>query len=150
VLAAARLPALARPGGVVSAPIADAGLWERFRVAGTKVQWRPIVGVPKPGGRKAKREARIAHLHDEEARVESEEGPSGILLRTDSGPVGALVLLLEIDRRGVPMRLEARAAGEAAGFAQGALEAEWVPGARPVPGSLPLADLVALARYALA
>ena len=151
MFAAAGLPTVAGPGGGVSAPLADPGLMARFRAVEPKIQWRPVVEPPK--GRKKGapgRSARIAHLHDEEARVESEEGPTGSVWRTDSGPVGALVLLLEMDRRGPPVRLTTHAAGDLPAFAMGALEAVWRPGAPIEPGGLPISDLVGLARYALA
>jgi len=129
-------------------PLADPGLMARFRAVEPKIQWRPVAELAPTGG--AGRATRIAHLHDEEARVESEEGPSGSTWRTDSGPVGALVLLLEMDRRGEPTRLAAHAAGVIPGFTMGAIEAVWLPGQLMTPGGLPIADVVALARYALA
>jgi hypothetical protein len=151
VLPAAGLPPLAGPGGGVTAPLADPGLLERFRAAGSKVQWRLAVG-PQRGRIRAGpgRSVRIAHLHDEEARVESQEAPGGFTMRTDSGPVGALVIVLEMDRRGEPTRLTTHPAGAVPGFDMGALEAVWSPGRPPQSGGLPVADLVGLARYALA
>lgn len=128
---------------------ADDGLLARFRSAGTQIAWRPAKGRrAAPSGRPTSR--RIAHLNDEEATVE-QTGPSGRpTIVVDSGPLGALVLLLEIDRRGAPTHLVARTAGERAGFDQGALQASW--GRRDAAGGppLPVADLVGLARYALA
>lgn len=125
----------------------DPGLLVRFREAGDRIAWRP---ASSGRAKKGTPQARVAHLNDEEARVEvSGAAPAG-LVRTDSGPVGALVLLLEIDRRGPPRVLRTHEAGALPGFPQGALEAAWGPGATPdVPG-LPVADLVGLARYALA
>lgn len=67
----------------------------------------------------------------------------------DSGPVGALVLLLEIDRRGPPTLLTTHAAGQRPGFSQGALEARWAPTRGADEPAIPLRDLVELARYAL-
>ncbi len=131
----------------------DPGLLRRFQAAGTEIAWRPAPasrGEKRRGGSRAGGGARIAHLHDEEARVEERSDGAARLLVTDSGPVGALVLLLEIDRRGPPTGLRAHEAGAMSGFAQGALEARWgAPLARGEP-SLPLRDLVELARYALA
>jgi hypothetical protein len=129
------------------AAIVGPGLLERFRLAGGEIQWRDEPVAPKPRrGAPAKDRVRIAHLHDEEARVL--DRPDGSMV-VDSGPVGALVLLLEIDRRGATSQLEAKAAGDLAGFGQGAIEARWGGTATsPSPG-LPLADVVALARYAL-
>ncbi len=129
----------------------DPGLLGRFRAAGERIVWRPAPGgAPAGKGRRAgtTATARIAHLHDEEARVEETAPAGGRRLVVDSGPVGALVILLEAERRGAPSRLTARAAGELPAFAQGAIEAEWGGAASSVPG-VPLADLVALARYAL-
>ena len=133
----------------MTAPLADPGLLVRFRAGVGKIQWRPVLEAPV--GRPVRgRTVRIAHLHDEEARVESEERPGTTTFRTDSGPVGALVLLMEIDRRGEPTRLVPHDAGKLPGFPMGALEAEWAPGRPPEPGGLPIPDLVGLARYALA
>ncbi len=125
----------------------DAGLLARFREAGGKVAWRPA-----PRGRRARpaRTARIAHLHDEEARVESWGNDAAGGLAADSGPVGALVLLLEADRRGALPALAAWNAGTDPAFPQGAVVGTW--GEPPPPGdSTPrLRDLVEVARYALA
>jgi len=124
-----------------------AGLLARFRSAGTELRWRDAGPAARPRrGAPAVDRVRIAHLHDEEARVV--ERPDGAVV-VDSGPVGALVLLLEIDRRGAPMFLGARAAGAVAGFGQGAIEARWAGRSEPGAPALPLSDLVALARYAL-
>lgn len=128
----------------------EPGLLERLRAAGTRIAWREA--TPRAAGRRrrgASAAARIAHLHDEEARVEEGDGKDGHALLVDSGPVGALVVLLEADRRGLPSRLVAHAAGVRPGFASGAIEAAW-SGGPPDGSGLPLADLVALARYALA
>lgn len=124
------------------------GLLERFRAAGERIAWREDGRPPRRGGKKATvgTRVRIAHLHDEEARVE-ERADGG--RRVDSGPVGALVLLLEIDRRGPARSLRAHPAGALPGFGQGAIEASW---ASPIAAGtdVPLKDLVDLARYALA
>lgn len=127
----------------------EPGLLERFRTAGREIAWRPA--PPPSRGRKAapRPVARIAHLHDEESRVEESPTKGAFTLVADSGPVGALVLLLEMDRRGVPVSLIAREAGEVGGFPQGALEARW-GGAADRRAQLPVNDLVELARYALA
>lgn len=123
------------------------GLLQRFRAAGTEIQWRDQTPTAKPrrGTPRADR-LRIAHLHDEEARIL--DRPDGSLV-VESGPVGALVLLMEIDRRGAPIRLEAREANAVPGFGQGAIEACWGETAPSTGPVLPLADLIALARYAL-
>ncbi|MGA9839812.1 MAG: hypothetical protein WBE40_05270, partial [Thermoplasmata archaeon] len=100
----------------------------------------------RPGGRRA----RIAHLNDEDARVEEWGTGRRVGIAVDSGPVGALVVLLEIDRRGAASALGAEDAGRDAAFPSGAIVAAW--GDLPVPtDSRPrLEDLVELARYALA
>jgi len=124
-----------------------AGLLQRFRSAGAEIQWRDAApaGRARRAGR-ASEHVRIAHLHDEEARVL--ERADGSLV-VDSGPVGALVLLLEIDRRGPPSLLRARDAGAEPGFGQGAVEARWGTAEAVEGPTLPIADLVGLARYAL-
>jgi hypothetical protein len=127
----------------------DRGLLKRLREAGTRIVWRD---APRGAG---PRVARIARLADEQARVEAVDGPAGAALRVESGPVGALVLLLEADRRGTLPRLEAWEAGRDPAFPAGALVAHWESapaGAGPsTQGPEPprLADLVELARYAL-
>lgn len=125
----------------------DAGLLVRYRDAGRRIAWRPAPpGAKRPAGRRA----RIAHLNDEEARAE--EWGSGTVagIAVDSGPLGALIVVLEIDRRGAPAALGAENAGRDPAFPAGAIVAGW--GAAPVPtDSRPrVADLVELARYALA
>ncbi len=124
----------------------DPGLLVRLRAAGTTISWRPAERNPQtPKGHRA----RIAHLLEEEARVESwgTDSRGGVLV--DSGPVGALVLLLEVDRRGAPVRLEPCEAGEEPAFPGGAVRALWGGTARPSSSKLSLSDLVELARYAL-
>lgn len=128
-------------------PAVDPGLMDRFRDAGRHVAWRPAAkGAKRPAGRRA----RVAHLNDEDARVEEWGTGARAAVAVDSGPVGALVLLLEVDRRGPPSALGAWEAGRDPGFPSGAIVAAW--GGLPVPtDSRPrFADLVELARYALA
>jgi hypothetical protein len=123
----------------------DAGLLARFREAGAKIAWRPAAG---PAGRG--RTARIAHLHDEEARVVTwGQGPS-TGCAADSGPLGALVVLLEADRRGLPDHWAAWNAGTDPAFPQGALVAVWGPKAPHADSTPRTGDLVEVARYALA
>ena len=125
----------------------DAGLLTRFRAAGEKIAWRPVSTRAKRG---AQGRVRIAHLNDEEARVaESGRGPD-VRVAVDAGPVGALVLLLEIDRRGLPAALGASEAGREPGFPAGALVAAWGDSEVPKDSEPRLTDLVDLARYALA
>ncbi|MGA8603497.1 MAG: hypothetical protein WB788_00310 [Thermoplasmata archaeon] len=125
----------------------DPGLLARYRSAGVKIRWRP---VPAHAKSSPARNVRIAHLHDEEARVEVSGRGKRVRVAVDSGPVGALVLLLEIDRRGPPTAVGAAEAGRDPSFPSGAIVAAW--GSKTVPeDSRPgFADLVELARYALA
>ena len=124
----------------------DEGLLTRFRDAGRAIAWRL---APPPAPRSKRPRARIAHLHDEEARVESWGTDRNGGVEVDSGPLGALVLLLESDRRGASPAVEAREAGVDPAYPNGALRAVW--GSRRAPGPGPtLRDLVDLARYALA
>jgi hypothetical protein len=92
----------------------------------------------------------VAHLHDEEARVEVSGRGQSRRIAVDSGPVGALVLLLEIDRRGPPTVLGAAEAGRDPSFPAGAIVAAWGTAAVPQDASPGVRDLVELARYALA
>ncbi|HKV89820.1 MAG TPA: hypothetical protein VJQ43_01315 [Thermoplasmata archaeon] len=133
-------------------PGVDAGLLSRFRAAAEKITWRDLAG-PKPTrrSRAAKgRLIRIAHLNDEEARIEERSASNEQTLVVESGPVGALVLLMRWDRVGPPSRLRTHEAGEADGFPNGAIEARWQAGVTEGEFALPLSDLVGLARYALA
>jgi hypothetical protein len=126
----------------------DVGLLARFRDAGAMIAWRAGPKAPKrPRGRRV----RVAHLNDEEARVESWGTDAAGGVEVESGPVGALVLLLEADRRGFPRTLEPVEAGADPAFPGGAIRALWYRTAAG-PGASPLAlqDLVNLARYALA
>jgi hypothetical protein len=124
----------------------DPGLLARFRDAGREVQWRD---PPRTGRRTRGHAVRIAHLHDEEARVETWGDARDGGVAADAGPVGALVLLLEIDRRGPASALGASEAGRDPSFPSGSLVAGW--GSAPVPhDSVPrVRDLIELARYAL-
>ena len=83
------------------------------------------------------------------ARIEQRSLGSGDVLTVTSGPVGALVVVGECHRRGLPTTLEARTAGEVPEFPEGAIEARWEPNARTRRHLLPFADVVNLARYAL-
>ena len=73
---------------------ADPHLLDRLRSAETAIAWREIrtgtSGVT----------ARIAHLHDEECRVEDRVEAQGRTLVADAGPVGSLVILVAVDRVG--------------------------------------------------
>ncbi len=123
----------------------DPGLLERLKDAYSAIVWTEAAVDDRPGTRNA----RTARLHDESARVETWESTRGDGLAVTSGPVGALVLLIEIDRRGAPNVLGARNAGKEALFPDGAIVATW--GEEPVEiDTRPrLKDVVELARYAL-
>ncbi len=133
----------------------DRGLLDRFRAAGETIRWREANSgsrsrTPSRIQRPRRARWRIAHLHDEEARIEEEEVGRRYVLVTDSGPVGALVLLLEIDRRGLPRTLEALDSKRFSRFPGGALQASWSSQPLTNPArAVPLSDVVGLARYAL-
>ncbi len=124
----------------------DAGLLERFRSAGAQIEWSPL---PAKKGRPGT--SRQAHLFQEEARVETVETREGVRVTTDSGPLGALVLILEFEERGRPAQLVCQNHGRDPAFPGGTLVALW-GGAElpPSDGPVAMADLVDLARYALA
>jgi hypothetical protein len=139
----------------------DAGLLERFLKAERGVEWKPVDAPPKPvrsrkgrGGTGARARtdgaARLAYYHDETARIEQRSVGSEDVLVVTSGPVGALVLVGECARRGLPTSLESRNAGDLPEFPEGAIEARWDANARTSKLTLPLGDVVKLARYALA
>ncbi len=142
----AGLPDVAsRPGGIVSPPIfpPDDPLRPRLVAEEARIAWRPAPASPI-GVR-----ARIARLHDEEARIERRpKGRGAYSIVADSGPVGALVLLLEIDRADRLPSLSSLGAGEDDRFPQGALVATW-PARRTATAPIGIPDLIALARYAL-
>ncbi|MEM0128928.1 MAG: hypothetical protein QXG65_02010 [Thermoplasmata archaeon] len=124
-------------------PPIDEGLRRRFAEAGRRISWRPGDG---PGGSGAER---IAHLHDEEARVVVDPSGGAAEIVVDPGPVGALVLLLEIERRGAAPQLESVPARRLPRFPDGAIRARWGPPGPPSPAAPTVEDLVALARFAL-
>jgi len=125
----------------------DPGLLIRFRAAGEKIAWRSVRAGRKRG---TGSRVRIAHLNDEEAKVALSERGSNARMAVDAGPVGALVLLLEIDRRGPPTALGASEAGREPGFPSGAIVAGWGAAKVPKDAAPRLPDIVDLARYALA
>ena len=124
---------------------ADPHLLRRLRSAETSIVWREL--RPGPSGTSA----RLAHLHDEECRVEERIDAAGRTTVTDAGPVGALVLLLAIDRsRELPL-LRSVPAGADPAFIHGGISARW-PRPERIPDSpldVPISDLIGLARYAL-
>jgi hypothetical protein len=132
---------------VSPAPLAiDPGLLARLRSAGGSIRWRNAHGPP---GRPRGHRARVATLHEEEARVETWGTVRRGGIAVDSGPVGALVLLLEADERGAPQALGAANAGRDPAFPSGSIVATW--GSEPPPHDArpTLKDVVELARYAL-
>jgi hypothetical protein len=142
-------------------PPIDPGLRERFRAAEAQIQWRdaePARTRPAKGAKPSRQRTpkpktarvRIAHLHDEEARLEETDHGPTVSFVVDSGPVGALLVLLEMERRGPPALLTTRDAGESPEFPQGAIEARWDDRTTRPEFALPIADLIQLARYALA
>jgi hypothetical protein len=132
---------------VTAALPVDPGLLRRFEEAGKKIEWRPAPPGPKrPRGRRA----RLAHLHDEEARIETWGTDTKGGVAADSGPVGALVILLECFRRGPPSALGAANAGTDPAFPSGEIVAAWGTAAVPKDSVPRILDLVELARYALA
>jgi len=131
----------------IGALAVDAGLLTRFRAAGEKIAWRSAAPRGKRGDRDR---VRIAHLNDEEARVVVSGRGANVRVAVDAGPVGALVLLIEIDQRGPPAALGASEAGREPGFPSGAIVAGWGDSEVPKDSEPRLPDLVDLARYALA
>jgi hypothetical protein len=125
----------------------DSGLLARFRQAISVPAWRPATGGRRKSSNPAGT-ARIAHLNDEEARVELRLAGAGSTLVVDSGPVGALVILLEADRRGAAPGLDAQEGKIDGAFPNGAIVARWDTrsGGRSILG---IKDLVDVARYAL-
>jgi hypothetical protein len=125
-------------------------LLARFRSAEPRIEWRPAGRRGAPPSRPGVT-LQIAHLFQEEARVLRSEHGESLELRVDAGPVGALVLLLEVDRRGAPRELASLGANVDPQFPGGAFVALWGERSGPA-GSAPLraTDLVELARYALA
>jgi hypothetical protein len=130
----------------------DEGLLDRFRHAGTQVAWE--TSTP-PRSRSPRRpsgavKVRIAKLNDESARVMEVSSGRNYRLTVDSGPVGALLVLLACAERGPPVWLHPRLAGDLPDFPSGAIEAGWGKSTDTGGGGLRIADLVPLARYALA
>jgi len=121
----------------------DPGLLRRLRDAGRAIVWSD------ERGRRRAAPARIARLRDESARVVLRLADGAATVEVTSGPVGAVVLLLEADRRGLPAALGARNAGADPGFPDGSIVAAWGTTAVPTDGAPRLGDLVDLARYAL-
>ncbi|MFI5414902.1 MAG: hypothetical protein ACHQ16_04450, partial [Candidatus Lutacidiplasmatales archaeon] len=106
----------------------EPGLMARFRIAGGQITWR-TASSKRPANSKGKGAGgRIAHLHDEESRVEERTAGTSIVLVVESGPVGAIVVVLALDVRGLPNRLVTHEAAALPGFPNGAIEARWDAG----------------------
>ena len=129
----------------MSEPTLDPAFARRLRDAGASIVWS---SVPS-GGKRTRGRACVARLGEEEARVEAREGPAGTTVEVAAGPVGAVVLLLEADRRGPPSSLGSRNGRRGSSFPTGSIVAGW--GGPPVPADArpTVRDLVDLARYAL-
>jgi len=124
----------------------DDGLVRRLRAAGAAIAWQPAKASSRP---RAAPQARLARLGDEEARVEEQATGDRYVLEVAAGPVGAVVLLVEADRRGPPTSLGSRNARDGTSFPLGSIVAAW--GGPPVEADdrPTVRDLVELARYAL-
>jgi hypothetical protein len=147
VLGPAGLPALAAGAGRrVSGLGLDPGLERRLRTAGAAIVWRTATAGPRGRSRVS---ARVARLAEEEARVEVRESAAAATVEVAAGPVGAVVLLLEADRRGAPSSLGSRNGRPRSPFPLGSIVAAW--GGPPVAADArpTVRDLVELARYAL-
>jgi hypothetical protein len=120
------------------------GLRTRFLSAGEAIAWSPAP-APSPTARPG----RIAALREEEARVEEWGSVAEGGVAVDSGPLGALVLVLAVLRRGPPGALGARHAGRDPAFPAGAIVALWGPGDVPTDERPRPRDVIDLARYAL-
>ena len=124
----------------------DPGLLARCRKAVEQVRWRSV-SPGRPRRRHEVHTIRVAHLHDEEARVETRETERGFELTVDAGPVGALLVLVEASERGAPQQLTQREGDPS--FRAGLLRAVWGTSGWSSGTPVPFADIVALARYAL-
>ncbi|MGA8276108.1 MAG: hypothetical protein WB852_07445 [Thermoplasmata archaeon] len=122
------------------------GLRTRFLTAGERVAWKAMPATPP---RPPDRRGRIALLREDEARVEEWGSETDGGLMVDAGPLGALVLMLAVDRRGAPRALGAIHAGRDPAFPAGAIVAVWGDGAVPEDERPRPEDVVDLARYAL-
>jgi hypothetical protein len=124
----------------------DEGLLRRLRDAGRAIAWGPEGPSRRPRGAPT---VRVARLRDEEARVAVREAPEGASVEVTAGPVGAVVLLLEADRRGPPRALGSRNGSVGSSFPSGSIVATWGPAEVVADARPTLRDLVELARYAL-
>lgn len=124
----------------------ESALVARFRAAGEAIRWRDLVSA------RGSSSLQLARLHEEESRVERSTEPRGVTLLTEAGPLGALVILLEADRRNALPSIRSVEAGSRSDFPEGGIRAQWPrPLSRTATESeeVPIQDLVVLARYAL-
>jgi hypothetical protein len=122
------------------------GLRARFVSAGERIAWKPSVEAPtRPSGRRG----RVAVFREETARVEEWGSDTDGGVMVDSGPLGALVLMLTVHRRGIPRAIGAVLAGRDPAFPSGAIVAVWGDGPVPEDERPRPEDVVDLARYAL-
>jgi|HubBroStandDraft_1064217.scaffolds.fasta_scaffold234342_2 hypothetical protein len=122
------------------------GLRSRFLAAGDAIGWRPVAEVAP---RAPDRRVRVARLREEEARVEEWGTDADGGVTVDSGPLGALVLIIHVVRRGAPDALGAMHADREAAFPAGAIVAVWGDAPAPDDERPRPADVIELARYAL-
>ncbi len=121
----------------------DPGLWERFRAIRPRLTTQRL-RLPPPV-RRGHRADRVT-LNEQTARREIRPGPGGsVEVVVDSGPLGALLLLLEWDDRNEPPVFRPVDRGEPA-FPEGAIVARF---GGPPADSLPAKQIVDLARFAL-
>ncbi len=147
MLREAGLSALAGSAGRrVTGPPLEPAFARRLRTAGAAITWRAAPRTRRPARGPS---ARLARLRDEEARVELRELDGEVTVEVTAGPVGAVVLLLEVDRRGPPDRLGSRNGGATPAFPDGSIVAGWGVRELPSDATPTLRDLVELARYAL-
>jgi len=128
-------PPRSRPG--------DPGLWERFRAIRPKIRAERLeLSAPLGPGHRADR----VTLNEQTARRERRPGSDGSLdVIVDSGPLGALLLLLEWDDRDEVPVFRPVDRGEP-DFPEGAIVARF---GGPPGGSLPAKQILDLARFAL-
>ena len=117
----------------------EPSMWARVRAAQERIARREAGG---PG-------VRNAHLHEEEARIVHERIGGSERLTVEPGPVGSLVALAEVDRRGEPTELRVLDADALQGFPAGAIVLTWRRGRPRRPAPELLAELLTAARYAL-
>lgn len=121
----------------------DPGVWERFRAIRPKIRSEPLeLPTPLRPGHRADR----VTLNEQTARRELRPLADGTVeVVVDSGPLGALLLLLEWDDRDEPPVFLPVDHGEP-DFPEGAIVARF---GGPPGASLPAKQILDLARFAL-